>query len=851
MTGFKVLFLGIALLFTSIISQAQQQVTGVVSDEYNTPIAYVSVVVKELGKGVATNENGEFNLSLSNGKYTLLISHAAFVKTEIPLLVEEGKTIKPLQIKLKSPSIKEVVVEDKRTRNSTLYKIEAKTVNFVPSPSGDFNAILASQAGVSMNNELSSAYSVRGGNFDENLVYVNDIEVYRPFLVRSGQQEGLSFVNPNMVSSVLFSAGGWEARYGDKLSSVLDIQYKKPRKFAGSVMGSLLGTQVHLEGNSKNHRFTHITGFRYKSNKYVLGSLDTQGDYAPAFSDFQTYLTYDLSDEWEIAFLGNYSSNKYNFVPQTRETDLGNISEALRLTIFFEGQEISQFQTFLGAISSTYRPNDQTELKFITSAFNTQESETFDILGQYVFNEVDRDLGSESFGDVISNRGVGTFLNHARNSLDANVYSIAHKGTKQINNNLLRWGVKWQTETINDKLSEWNLLDSAGYAIPHSRDNVGYQNPNERPVQTVNLRDVLRTNIALHSNRYNAYIQNGWSTELNNKADFTVTAGLRANYWDYNNELVVSPRITAAYKPLWTRIKKDSTKVEKDILFRFSTGYYYQPPFYKELRNLKGELNPNLKAQQSIHFVFGTDYNFKAWSRPFKLVTELYYKQMKNVIPYEVDNVRIRYYANNDAKAYATGIDMKLNGEFIAGIESWASVSVMQTKEDILTDQYYRYQNEAGEVIDPSQKSTATDSTLIFPGYTPRPSDQLVNFGLFFQDEMKRWPSYKVHLNLLYGSGLPFGPPTFERYKDTLRAPAYRRVDIGFSKQFIGSASKTPTKGWLKKIKEATLNVEVFNLFQINNTISYLWIKDVSNRLYAVPNFLTSRRINVKLLVKF
>jgi hypothetical protein len=844
-------FLLAFMLFVSCFAFSQQQVSGKVIDEYGTSIAYVSVVVKELGKGVATNEDGTFTFNLESGTYHLVFSHVAFVKVTKEITVANTDLL-PIEITLKSPSIKEVIVEDKRTRNTTLYKIEAKTVNFIPSPSSDFNAILASQAGVSMTNELSSAYSVRGGNFDENLVYVNDIEVYRPFLVRSGQQEGLSFVNPSMVSSVLFSAGGWESKYGDKLSSVLDIQYKKPRSFSGSAMGSLLGGQVHLEGTSKNHRFTHITGVRYKSNKYILGSLDTQGDYAPAFADVQTYLTYDLNEAWEIAFLGNYSSNKYNFIPQTRETDIGNITEALRLTIFFEGQEISKFQTLMGAISTTYRPDDETELKFITSAFNTQESETFDILGQYVFNEVDRDLGSESFGDVISNRGIGTFLNHARNELDANVYSFAHKGTKKINDShIVRWGAKWQGEIINDQLSEWNLLDSAGYAIPHSRDNIGYQNPSERPLQFVNLQDVLKTNIQLNSNRYSAYIQDSWTTTLKNQADLTVSGGLRANYWDFNNETVISPRVTTSYQPLWKRTRKDSSVIDKDIVFRFSTGLYYQPPFYKELRNLRGEINSSLKAQKSIHFVLGADYNFSAWDRPFKLVTELYYKQMSNVIPYEVDNVRIRYYANNDAKAYTTGLDMKLNGEFIAGIESWASVSVMQSREDILTDQFYRYRDASGEVLDPSQKTQATDSSLVFPGYTPRPSDQLVNFGLFFQDQMKRWPSYKVHLNLLYGSGLPFGPPTFERYKDTLRAPAYRRVDIGFSKQFIGDASRTPKKGWLKRLKEVTLNVEVFNLFQINNTVSYLWIKDVSNRLYAVPNFLTSRRVNVKLLVKF
>ena len=523
------------------------KLSGKVVDEYENPVALVSVLVVETKKLVATNQDGVFNITLpKEGDYTIVCSHAAFVKNSKKISTKQLEN--PLLFVMKTPSIQEVVIEDKRTRKSTLSKIEAKTVNYIPSPSSDFNAILASQAGVSMNNELSSAYNVRGGNFDENLVYVNDIEVYRPFLVRAGQQEGLSFVNPNMVSSVLFSAGGWEPRYGDKLSSVLDIRYKKPRAFAGSAMGSLLGGQVHLEGHSKNHRFTHITGVRYQSNRYILGSLDTQGDYTPNFTDVQTYLTYDLSDEWEIAFLGNYSSNNYNFIPQSRETNLGTISEALRLNIFFEGQEISEFNTFLGAISTTYRPNDETELKFIGSAFNTQEEETFDVIGSYIFSEVDRSLGSESFGDVISNRGIGRFINHARNELDASVYSFTHRGSKAWNekNHLLRWGVKWQTELINDRLSEWNVLDSAGFFVPRTPDNVDYQDRNERPDQEIELRDVIKTNIQLNTNRLSGFVQDTWDKTLQNDAELTLSGGARFTYWDFNNELLVSPRATIA-----------------------------------------------------------------------------------------------------------------------------------------------------------------------------------------------------------------------------------------------------------------------------------------------------------------
>ena len=683
-------------------------------------------------------------------------------------------------------------------------------------------------------------------------MYVNDIEIYRPFLVRSGEQEGLSFVNSDMVSSILFSAGGFDAKYGDKMSSVLDIKYRKPRGFAGSASMSMLGGALHLEGVSENYRLSYQLGIRQKSNQYLLNSLNTKGDYNPSFTDVQTLFIYDITDKWEIDLLANYSRNRYNTIPLTRETEFGTVNEALRLTIFFDGQEIDKYETYMGAISNVYRPNSDITLKLITSAFRTFESEAFDIQGQYWLDELEKDIGKDDFGEVKFNRGIGTYLTHARNDLDAFVYNAEHKGylsngsaSHTTGKSLyLLWGIKYQHESINDRLSEWNMLDSAGFSLPHPADSVGYTIPALQPAQIIEVQDLLKTKINIRSNRYSGYLQNNWTWSSKDTTELTFTSGIRANYWDLNKQMLVSPRVSFSIKPNW----------KNDVIFRAATGYYYQPPFYRELRDLNGKINYNLKAQKSIHFVLGSDYNFKAWNRPFKFVSEIYYKHLENLVPYEIDNVRIRYYAENSANGYATGIDLKINGEFVKGIESWASLSVMKTEEDIEGDFYYEYYNAEGVKIIPgfTFDQQAVDSTRFEPGFIPRPTDQRVNFSLVFQDYLPRFPNYKMHLNLVFGSRLPFGPPTFERFKDTLRIPPYRRVDIGFSALLFDKNKREETpKRLLKHLNTIWASLEVFNLLGINNTISYLWIKDVTNRQYAIPNYLTARLLNVKLIVKF
>jgi hypothetical protein len=832
-------FLSIALP-AFLFGQSTAIVTGKIKDTEGYPVEYANVYVRDQGEGTFTDIDGDFSLELETGSEILIeVSHTAFKNKSIEIDLFAGE-IKKVNVTLEFRELKGVEIKDKRTRQTTMSPVPLKDIKINPNVQQGVESVLTSQLGVSMNNELSSNYSVRGGSYAENLVYVNDIQVYRPFLARSGVQEGLSFPNPDLIGSINFSAGGFDARYGDKMSSVLDIKYKKPRSFGGSASLSLLGGSASLESASKDRRLTQVSGIRYKTNQYILGSLDTQGDYQPNFADFQTFWSYDFNEQWEVAFLGNYSSNNFKFVPGTRQTQFGSINEALRFTVFFEGQEVTSFETFFGAVSTDYKPNSDTRLKFTASAFRTFEHETFDILGQYFLDELERDLGDDEFGDVVRNRGVGTFLEHGRNRLDATVYSFQHRGFKTIDNKYLQWGLTWRTEEINDRLSEWNYIDSAGYSVPTS------------PGNQIRLQDVIKGRNQIKSNRIMGYVQNEWDWLLNNESQITATAGVRAQYWDYNDQTVVSPRGTIAWKPEWSQELNDSTTLTRDVVFRFSTGFYYQMPFYRALRDLDGTLNPDIRAQRAIHYVLGADINFRMWNRPFKFITEAYYKDLDNIIPYEIDNVRIRYYGNNDSKGYSTGLDLKIHGEFIPGIESWANLSFLKTEEDLQNDFYYETTLPNGEEVIPGftdiPEGTELDSNLVEPGYIPRPTDQLIYFSMFFQDEMPNFESFKVHLSVIFGTGLPFGPPDFERYKDVNRFRAYRRVDIGFSKDLT---PKEPGKKLFGTFDTAVLSLEVWNLLDINNTISYTFIKESSGRQYGVPNFLTSRRLNVKLAFSF
>ena len=812
----RILFVVLFLIIQ--ISSIAQTIEGKITDFKLNPLAAVNISIIDQSGGLISDKDGFYKVNIkANRSHVIAFSFIGYEteKIRVPMLKKGQKYTLNISLEESNTLLDDIIVKDQKSRKNNLSRIKTKHVEVIPGSVGGIESVLKTLPGVSSANELSSQYSVRGGNFDENLVYVNGIEVYRPFLIHSGQQEGLSFVNTDLVGSILFSAGGFSAKYGDKMSSVLDIKYKQPKKTASSLSLSLLGGSAHLEGISKNRRLSYLLGFRHKSNQYLLSSLDTEAEYVPRFSDLQTYLNYKINTNWDISLLTNISKNQYQMIPQDRNTDFGTFNEALRLTVFFEGQELDKYETYFGALSTRFNPNTKVQLELTGSAFQTFEQENFDILGEYWLYQLDNNLGSDNFGDVAFDRGVGKYINHARNSLDARVINFSHKGNYNDKDISLVWGLKFQNEDINDRISEWTLIDSAGFTLPHPYDSIGSTSNSN---QQVLMNEILKTDINISSTRQSGYLE--YSQDLNN---FSLNAGTRSSYWSYNKELLVSPRVSLAYAPNW----------KKDVVFRLASGIYYQSPFYKELRYPDGRLNNNIESQKSTHYVIGSDYLFYKWGRPFKWITELYYKKLDNLIPYKVDNVRIQYLAENNSKGYATGVDFKINGEFVSGVESWASLSIMQTEEDIIGDSYI---DENGNTVE--------------PGYIPRPTDQRVNFSLFFQDYIPGNLNYKMHLNMIYGSGLPFGPPKSEKYEDILRIPDYRRVDIGFS-AILKSENKSSRVNFMNVFNSAWLSVEVFNLLDINNTISYLWVSDIGGRQYAVPNYLTRRQVNLKLIFRF
>ena len=775
---------------------------GKVTDETGKPLELANISLKNSSIGTISNRDGSYLLRIP-AKKTIIIVYSMIgyqtVEKSIKAL-EEQKMELNISIKQIDQEIDEIQVTQLRRTKTNISRIDAKYMNsMTDAATGGVEALIKTLPGVSTNNELSSQYSVRGGNFDENLVYVNDIEIYRPMLTRSGQQEGMSSINSDMVSSIDFSAGGFDAKYGDKMSSVLDIKYRKPTEFAASATASFLGGSLHLEDLSKNGKFSHISGIRYKTNRYLLGSLDDKGEYNPSFIDFQTYLTYKFNKSFDVSFLGNLAKNQYNFLPQSRETTFGTISQQYGAKIYFEGQEADQFVTTTGALVANYHPGEKLNLKFIASAFQSKEAEAYDIDGQYYLNELEQNTQTGT-PDSSLNIGVAEFLNHARNYLDVSVYSLEHKGAFNSEHHLLNWGVKAQIEKINDRMNEWTMRDSTGYAIPYHSDKI-------------ELYSSTNMKYSMNSTRLMAFMQDTYQIPVG-KGALYATAGIRTQYWTYSSEFLLSPRATLRYYPEWN----------SNFVFHLSGGIYDQPAFYKELKDRNGIIYPETKAQRSAQVVFGADYIFRAWDRPFKFTSEMYYKFMSNLVPYQIDNVRIRYLPDQKAKGYATGLDMKVNGEFVSGIESWASLSVMKTEEDILNDGH---------------------------GYIPRPTDQRFNFSVFFQDYFPGNPTWKMHLTAFYGSRLPTGPPNSQRYQDVFRIPPYRRIDLGFSKILISQDHKKFRNKTVNSIKDMWLSMEVFNLLGINNTISYLWVANNTGDMFGVPNYLTKRKLNLKLTVKF
>jgi len=818
------------ILSINIFSQNNVTIYGRVTDFENYPIMLVNVSVKGEKIGTVTDKYGNYELKIPNRKCEIVFSFIGYKNKIIEFNPEEYNT---LEIKIDEQlfesheDIEEVAVQSRFESTSSFSRIDAKHLATLPNTSGGIETMIKTLPGVVSTNELSSQYSVRGGNYDENLVYVNDIEIYRPLLVTAGQQEGLSFINSDLISSIQFSAGGFDAQYSDKMSSVLDIKYKKPRLNAGSATMSLLGGTAHLEGASKNNKFTHISGIRYKSNQYLLNSLETKGEYKPNFADFQTYLTYKLNYALEIGFLGNISNNSYRFIPESVKNSFGTFNNPLSLNIYYDGQELDRFTTYFSALIFNYKPLTELNLKLVISNFNTIEEVTYDIQGEYFINLVDK--ANENLGDSALNIGVGRFLDHARNYLNARVTSISHKGSYNFVNRKLFWGIKFNNEVISDEINEWRLVDSAGYSVPYNEWAWIFVDDYRDYRQEVPLERTYATNIELSSTRISGYIQNIYTFDLK-KASIDLTLGFRTSYWSYNKEPVISPRGSIILNPEWKR----------DIIFRFASGLYYQTPFFKELRNSDGAIVEDIKSQKSIHYVLSADYVFQVKNRPFKWVTDVYYKKMDNLIPYKVNNIQIRYSGENNAVGYARGIDTKINGEFVKGTESWFSLSVMETKEDITNDFYF-----------------LNDTTKITPGYYRRPTDQRVSLNIFFQDYLPNNPDYKVHVNLIYGSKLPFSSVYSNRYDEGVQATlkAYKRVDLGFSKVLKRESKMTDNK-LFNNFKSVWIGVEVFNLLGIENEVSLSWIKTLSDRSgnikeFIVPNHLTGRRFNVKLSAKF
>jgi len=795
-------------------------VNGVVLDEDN--FALQEVNVKTPLSGTSTNKNGFYKITVSaNTDVTIIYSHVSHKNVTVTVNLKSGEIFEfnPI-LKTDVDQIETIVLNGKKRKDvQGIINIDPETLIKIPGAQAGVENLLKTLPGVSGNNELSTQYSVRGGNFDENLVYVNGIEVYRPFLVRSGQQEGLSFINSDLVQNVDFSAGGFQAKYGDKLSSVLDIIYKRPKDFSVAADLSLLGGSVAVESASKDSKFTSITGLRYRDNSLLVQAKETETNYNPVFADVQTFLTYRFTDKFELSFLGNASLNKYNYEPQTRQTNFGTLDNPLALLVFYEGQERDSYQTLFGALQASYELNDNINLSVVASTYHTTEEEHFDILAQYRLGEVNSNIGDEDLGEVEFSEGIGSQLNHGRNDLDALITTLEHKGTANIEDNEIKWSIKYTNEDIRDRLIEWEVIDSAGFSINPPNSGGFNQEPYEPDTFPITAFQNVQARNNTQINRIQAYLQ--WSKRSTlGETDVWYNAGVRAHNWQVkdvnltgNNQIVFSPRAQFAIKPNW----------DKDMLFRVSGGLYYQPPFYRELRDATGTVQPNVKAQQSVHLVLGNDYSFKMRDRPFKLTTEIYYKNLSDVNPYTVENVRIRYAAENNATAYAYGLDMRLNGEFVPGTESWFSFGYLKTEENI---------NNRGNIA--------------------RPTDQRLKFAALFQDYVPKLPNFKMYLNLVYNTGLPGGSPSYaDKYQYQSRLPDYKRADIGF--QFvIVDAKKQFDYGWKKLFKELSFGLEIFNVFDVQNSITNTWVRDVySKRQYAIANFLTPRVFNVRTTMRF
>jgi len=813
----KLLFL-LFLIPSFILAQKTTILKGTVKSSLNEPIEKVSI--KFGNTGDVTDKDGNYSIRIPfKEEITIVFSHVSYRTFTKIITAASRNTIRysPTLI-LKTEELKEIVVKDIRKKAEGLTSIDANKAKNIIGPNAGVENILMTLPGVNNNNELSTQYNVRGGNFDENLVYVNGIEIYRPFLIRSGQQEGLSFINSNMVQNINFSAGGFQAKYGDKLSSVLDITYRKPTVTATTIDASLLGASVTFEGLFLNNKLSTITGLRYRDNSLFVNSKQIETNFRPRFTDVQTFLSYDFSEKLSLNFLGNFSLNNYDYQPISRRTRFGTLANPLELIVFYSGQEKDKYLTLFGALSADYKITDDFTLSTTASRYNTQEEEHFDIAAAYNLGEVDTNIGSQNFGEVDFSQGIGSQLNHARNDLDALISNIQVKGTLKKGEIQWHFGAKYQKEDIKDRIREWEIIDSLGFSVRppfHSSNNQPYAPFEGEITPYQNIRK--DNNVAI--NRVYGFVQFNQRSFWNDHEVF-YNVGIRAQNWavtgneiQSKGQIIISPRAQFAIKPNW----------EKEMLFRFSGGLYAQPPSYRELRNFNGDVNLDVKAQKSIHYVAGMDYSFKMWERPFKLTTEVYYKDLSDVNAYSIDNVKIRYRADNLTTAFATGIDLRLNGEFVPGSDSWVSLGYLKTEENI---------DNRGSIA--------------------RPSDQRIKFGILFQDYVPNLPDLKAYLNLVYNTGVPGGSPAYSdvyRFQERLRD--YKRADLGVSYIFV-DANKQFSTGWLSKFKELSAGLELFNMFDIQNSITNTWVRDVySKTQFGIPNYMAGRVLNFKVGMTF
>lgn len=789
----KIMILLMALTF-SINAIAQTfTLRGKVTDEDQNPVELATVACLKQGKVAMTSLKGEYSLTLQSADSVVIQVSMIGYKTKTRVL-RKPRGVQTLQMVLHEDNkmLSQVTVTGQKIQTSQTQELKTEQLKQMPSATGNaVEELIQSQAGVSTHSELSSQYNVRGGSFDENSVYINNVEVYRPFLVRSGQQEGLSIINPDMVEKIGFSTGGYEAKYGDKMSSALDITYKRPKKFEATAAMSLLGASAYV--GFSNKKLAWANGLRYKTNKYLLGSLDTDGEYKPSFLDYQTYLSYKPNKRWTIDFIGNISDNHYDFTPSDRETSFGTMENVKSFKVYFDGQEKDLFRTYFGTFSITRHFGDSTSISLLGSAFSSKEQERYDIQGQYWLTQT----------ETSENLGVGTYFEHARNYLKSNVASVKLMVRHKTKRHAIEGGLTWKTESVKERSVEYEMRDSAGYSIPHNGKDLY-------------MIYSLKAANSLKANRIEGYLQDTYRFHgTNQETLYTLNYGIRFSHWNFNKETIVSPRVSLGIVPAFNQ----------DLTFRLATGLYYQAPFYKELRDTStvngvtiAELNKKIKSQRSIHFIGAVDYRFKLNNRPYKFTAEAYYKALGNLVPYSVNNVKVVYYGNNECSGHAAGIDLKLFGEFVPGTDSWISLSIMDAKMKL-----------NGKSI-------------------PLPTNQRYGINMFFTDYFPGTDRWKMSLKLAYADGLPFSAPHKELESNSFRAPAYKRADIGMSYRALNNEDRKMKKSPFKNI---WLGIDCLNLFGINNVNSFYWITDVTSHQYAVPNYLTGRQINARLLFEF